>query len=197
MSSEMKLEFRPLDGRFVRLEPFAPELKTEVRAAIDCDPQTWAIMPVNPTGEGFEGYWTDACGAPLEQRMVYAIRWRSSSKVVGMSTIYTRLFRHRGVEIGTTFLHPDTRGGLANPESKLLMLSHAFESGAIRLQFSVDTRNQCSQAAVAKLGAVREGVLRRDQRTWTGYVRDTVIFSILDHEWPKVRERLERRIEGP
>ena len=59
--------------------------------------------------------------------------------------------------------------------------------GAVRVQFRVDTRNQRSQAAVSKLGAVREGVLRRDRLTWTGYIRDTVYFSILNSEWPAVR----------
>jgi RimJ/RimL family protein N-acetyltransferase len=71
------------------------------------------------------------------------------------------------------------------------MLKHAFDSGALRVQFRVDTRNVRSQAAVARLGAVREGVLRRDRLTWTGYVRDTVYFSILNDEWTEVRERLE------
>jgi RimJ/RimL family protein N-acetyltransferase len=74
------------------------------------------------------------------------------------------------------------------------MLDHAFNAGAIRVQFRVDSRNKRSQAAVAKLGAVREGVLRRDMITWTGYVRDTVVFSILDHEWPAVKDRLQRRL---
>jgi RimJ/RimL family protein N-acetyltransferase len=74
------------------------------------------------------------------------------------------------------------------------MLGHAFDSGAVRVQFKVDMRNERSQAAVAKLGAVREGVLRREARTWTGHVRDTVVFSILDSEWPAVRLRLEQRL---
>jgi hypothetical protein len=87
----MKLEFRPLQGRFVRLEPFAPELKQELRTALDCDPETWEIMPVNPTGEGFENYWAGACGAPLDRRMAYVIRQRSDGRVVGMSIYYTRL----------------------------------------------------------------------------------------------------------
>ena len=76
----------------------------------------------------------------------------------------------------------------------MVMLEHAFASGALRVQFRVDTRNKRSQAAVAKLGAVREGVLRRDRLTWTGYVRDTVVFSILDHEWPAAKQQLERRL---
>jgi len=74
------------------------------------------------------------------------------------------------------------------------MLSLAFASGAARVQFRVDTRNARSQAAVLKWGAVKEGILRRDRLTWTGYIRDTVYFSILDNEWPTVKERLERRL---
>jgi RimJ/RimL family protein N-acetyltransferase len=123
--------------------------------------------------------------------MCYAIRRSSDSQVVGMSSYYTALASQGGVEIGTSFLRPDVRGGVINSESKLLMLNHAFTSGALRVQFRVDTRNLRSQAAVSKLGAVREGVLRRDRLTWTGYVRDTVYFSIVNDEWPAIKERLE------
>jgi hypothetical protein len=70
----MELEFCDLEGQFIRLEPFRPEIKEEVRAAVDCDPETWAIMPINPMGAGFEGYWAVACGAPADERMSYAIR---------------------------------------------------------------------------------------------------------------------------
>lgn len=191
----MKLEHTPLAGRFLRLQPFAPDLMAAVRAAVDCDPETWAIMPVNPMGEGFDAYWAAACGAPPGERMAYAIRRCSDDCVIGMSTYYTGLLSQGGVEIGTSFLHPDVRGGPANPEAKLLMLDHAFDSGAVRVQFRVDTRNRRSQAAVAKLGAVREGVLRRDRLTWTGYIRDTVVFSILDHEWPQVKAQLQARVD--
>jgi N-acetyltransferase len=192
----VKLEYVPLTGKFLRLQPFAPELKAEVRAAVDCDPETWAIMPVNPMGDGFDAYWSAACGAPPGQRMAYAIRRRSDDRVIGMSTYYTELLSQRGVSIGTSFLHPSVRGGPANPEAKLLMLDHAFGCGAVRVQFKVDTRNQRSQAAVAKLGAVREGVLRRDRLTWTGYIRDTVVFSILDHEWPQLKAQLQQRVDN-
>jgi N-acetyltransferase len=190
----VELDFRALEGRFVRLEPFIPQLKEEVRAALDSDAEAWAIMPINPTGDGFDEYWSVACGAAVDERMAYAIRRRSDGRVIGMSSFYTALASQGGVEIGTTFLHPDERGGVANSESKLLMLQHAFDGGALRVQFRVDTRNVRSQAAVAKLGAVREGILRRDRLTWTGYVRDTVYFSILNDEWPAVKERLEARL---
>jgi RimJ/RimL family protein N-acetyltransferase len=186
----VELEFCALEGRFIRLEPFSAELKEEVRAAIDCDPEAWSIMPINPTGAAFEAYWVGACGAPRDERMPFAIRRLSDSQVVGMSSYYTGLAAQGGVEIGSTFLHPDVRGGVVNSESKMLMLKHAFDSGAVRVQFRVDVRNTRSQAAVAKLGAIREGILRRDRLTWTGHIRDTVYFSILDGEWPGVHDQL-------
>jgi RimJ/RimL family protein N-acetyltransferase len=189
----MELAYRRLDGRFVCLEPFVPALKDEVRSAIDCDPETWAIMPHTGMGDGFESYWSHVC--TMNDYMPYAIRRRSDGRVVGMSGFLTAQMSDGGVQIGGTFLHPDVRAGVVNPESKLLMLGHAFASGAVRVQFMVDTRNHRSQAAIAKLGAVREGVLRRDRRTWTGYIRDSVVFSILDNEWPAMKAGLERRLE--
>lgn len=190
----MEIIAQPLNGRFARLEPFEDRSKEEVRVAIDCDPETWVIMALNPTGDRFDEYWSLACGAPACDRIAYAVRRRSDGRVVGMSSLYASLASQGGMEIGTTFLHPDVRGGPINTEAKLLMLDHAFSSGAVRVQFRVDTRNQRSAAAVAKLGAVREGVLRRDRITWTGYLRDTIYFSILDREWPDVKFRLQLRL---
>jgi RimJ/RimL family protein N-acetyltransferase len=190
----MKLEPKSLVGRFVQLEPFVPELKSEVRAAVDCDADTWVIMATNANGDSFESYWSAACGAPTSHSVPYAIRRHSDERVVGMSTFYTIRASQGEVEIGTTFLHPEARAGYVNPESKLLMLDHAFASGAVRVQFNIDIRNQRSQAAVAKLGAVREGVLRQNRVTWTGHIRDTVVFSILDHEWPSLKQGLEKRL---
>ena len=190
----MELPFGTLNGRYVRLEPFSPGNKEEVRTAVDCDPEAWAIMPMNAMGERFEEYWNAAAGAPPQERLAYAIRRTSDGKVIGVSSYYTALASQHAVEIGSSFLHPSARGGPFNPAVKLLMLEHAFGNGAVRVQFRVDTRNVRSQAAVAKLGAVKEGVLRRDRLTWTGYIRDTVYFSILDREWPEVKTRLEARL---
>jgi RimJ/RimL family protein N-acetyltransferase len=192
--SGMEIGFRALEGRFVRMEPLRPEHKEEIRAAIDCDDASWSVMLVNPVGAGFEPYWLAICAAPLTERMPYAIRRLSDGRVVGTSAYIMASAKHNGVEIGATFLSPDVRTSSVNPESKILILGHAFDSGAARVQFKVDRRNERSQAAVAKLGAVKEGVLRRDTRTWTGHLRDTVVFSILDSEWPAVRPRLEQRL---
>jgi RimJ/RimL family protein N-acetyltransferase len=81
-----------------------------------------------------------------------------------------------------------------NPAAKRLMLGHAFESGCRRLVFRVDAINARSRAAVLKLGAVQDGILRQDRVTWTGRIRDTVIFSVLADEWPDVRDRLDERL---
>ena len=190
----MDIPFLPVEGRLVRIEPLRPEHKEDVRAAIDCDPAAWSILLVNPMGAGFEEYWSANCGAQTTERLPYVIRRLSDGQLVGVSTYFTARAKHGGVEIGATFLRPDVRASFVNPETKLLMLGHAFKSGAVRVQFTVDVRNERSQAAVAKLGATREGVLRRDTRTWTGHIRDTVVFSILDSEWPAVRLRLEERL---
>jgi RimJ/RimL family protein N-acetyltransferase len=76
------------------------------------------------------------------------------------------------------------------------MLQHAFAHGARRVELLTDLRNVRSQAAITKLGAVREGVLRRDRITWTGHVRDSVIFAITDLDWPGVQQRLQARLQG-
>ena len=86
------------------------------------------------------------------------------------------------------------RGGAINPAAKRLMLGHAFEAGARRVQFKIDALNARSRAAVLKLGATQEGVLRQDRVTWTGRLRDTVVFSVLADEWPAARERLDARL---
>jgi len=190
----MKLVHSPLEGRFVRLEPFCEPLKEEVRAAVDCDAETWAIMPVTAMGEAFEAWWAGSLHARATDSLPYTIRRLADGRVVGVSSYLMGFAAQDGVEIGSTFLHPEARGGAVNPEAKLLLMEHAFASGAVRVQLKVDSRNKRSQAAVTKLGAVREGVLRQDRRTWTGYMRDTVYFSVLAAEWPAVRDGLERRL---
>ena len=128
------------------------------------------------------------------ERMAYAVVRRDDGAVVG-STSYLNIRRlHRGLEVGATFLRPEARSTPINPESKRLLLGHAFDAGAIRVEFMIDVRNARSQAAVEKLGAFREGVLRQNKITWTGHVRDTEVFSIIDGDWPAVRQRLDYRL---
>ena len=193
----MDLKPLPLDGRFVRLLPIAPRLKERVRAAVDCDPEAWTVLSSSSQGEAFDGSWEANLGQHDRGEIItYAIERLSDGRVVGRSSFLNIRPADGGVEIGATFLHPDVRGGAVNPEAKLLMLAHAFASGAIRVELVTDGRNLRSQRAIAKLGAAREGVLRHHKITWTGVRRDTVMFSILEAEWPAVRTGLERRLSG-
>ena len=132
-----------------------------------------------------------------------AVRWVSTSKfplhdidgrIVGTTSYLNIRREHRGCEIGSTFYEPQARGGPVNPECKRLMLANAFDQGALRVDIVTDARNLRSQAAIAKLGAVREAVLRRHKITWTGHIRDTVVFAVTDLDWPQVRDRLDRRL---
>ncbi|GGL85512.1 N-acetyltransferase [Deinococcus aerolatus] len=98
---------------------------------------------------------------------------------------------HAGLEIGWTWLHPRYMGSGINRRMKLLLLAHAFETlGMQRVQLKTDNLNTRSQRAIEKLGAVREGVLRRHQRRQDGTLRDTVMYSVTADEWPEVRARL-------
>ena len=187
--------FIPLQGRFVRLEPFMPALKAEVGAMLDCDVDHWAIMSSSGQGEHFEAWWAAGMAEQARgERMSYAVRRLSDGRVVGTTAYLTLRPAHRGLEVGTTFLHPEARGGPVNPESKRLLLDHAFAAGIVRVEFMVDVRNARSQAAVSKLGARPEGVLRRHKITWTGHIRDTAVFSIIDEDWPAVRAALDARL---
>jgi RimJ/RimL family protein N-acetyltransferase len=195
MVRAMEIEIRPLEGRYVRLEPIVHEHRDELRAALDVDPEAWELVAINGAADGFDDWWDIVLTAKRRgERITYAIRELETDRVVGTSSFRNLRYAHRGVEIGSTFLHPDVRSGPVNPESKLLMLSHAFGAGAIRVEFLVDERNSRSQAAVLKLGATQEGVLRKHMITWTGHIRDTAIFSIVDYDWPAVKQRLEFRL---
>ena len=185
----MRLEPIVLEGRHVRLEPYAPDLREAVRAALDCDPDAWSLFSYSGLGEHFDGWWTDALAEmAVGTRLPFAVRRLSDGAVVGTTSYLNIRKEHLGCEIGATFYRPDARGGPVNPECKRLLLANAFGAGAIRVELVTDGRNLRSQAAIAKLGAVREGVFRKHKITWTGFERDSVVFSILADEWPAVRD---------
>lgn len=193
----LALDAVPLAGKWVRLELFTKKLRDEVKAALQQDSKAWAIMATSAYGDRFDAWWEAALKAKSKgERIPYAIRRLSDGVLVGTTSYLNLRPEHRGVEIGSTFVAPDARRSAVNSEAKLMMLRHAFESGAVRVEFRVDTRNTVSQTAVERMGAKREGVLRRDKVTWTGFTRDTAVFSILDREWPAAKSRLEGRLRA-
>jgi RimJ/RimL family protein N-acetyltransferase len=128
------------------------------------------------------------------QSIVFAQVWNATGRAIGSTRLLDVRPADRQVEIGATFLARDYWRTPANTESKLLFLSHCFERlGCVRVALKTDGRNVRSQEAIARLGAVREGVLRKHMNV-RGYQRDTVYFSILEEEWPEVKRRLQARL---
>jgi RimJ/RimL family protein N-acetyltransferase len=189
----MNLEPAVLESRFVRLEPMAERHREDLRAACEADPATWTdLYPYSMLGERFDEIWAQQFAEPGPACISFAVV--VDGRCQGMSSYLAIDPANAALEIGGTYYAPQVRGGPVNPSAKRLLLAHAFEAGARRVQFKVDAINARSRAAVLKLGAVQEGILRQDRVTWTGRVRDTVHFSILANEWPAVRERLDARL---
>jgi len=186
-----------LQGRHIRLEPYTEALREPVRAALDCDAPAWDLFAMSGQGAHFAEWWRRLnAGMAAGTWLAFAIRDLRSGEVVGTSSFLHIRPDKQTVEIGATFLHPSVRAGVVNPEAKLLMLAHAFASGARRVELLTDLRNVRSQAAIAKLGAVREGVLRRERVIWTGHIRDTVLFAVTDLNWPQVEAGLQARLQA-
>ena len=191
----MRIGAEPLEDRFVRLEPFEDGLKAEVQAALDCDAAAWNIMVAPAYGAHFEGWWDSALAAmQAGTRIAYAVRRLSDGAVVGTTSLYEINPAYRRCEIGSTFYRPEARGGAINPACKRLLLGHAFDAGAVRVEIITDAVKVQSQAAILKLGAKAEGVLRKHKITWTGRARNTAMFAVIDDDWPSVRDGLDRRL---
>jgi RimJ/RimL family protein N-acetyltransferase len=163
----------------LRLEPLEERHRAPLKAACAEDRDIWAIYPVSFGADRFDAQFDIILAAP--GRINFAVI--DAGRLVGMSAYLGLDSDNASVEIGSTYLRPDVRGTGLNRRLKDLMIGHAFASGIDRIIFRVDDRNARSKAAVLKLGAVQEGLLRKDRVTWTGHVRDTAIFSILAGEW--------------
>ena len=163
----------------VRLEPLAEEHRAALKAACAEDLEIWPIYATSFDPEHFD----DSFDLIMSLKKWRRFALFSGDRLVGISC-YIGIDDQRGaLEIGNTYYVPDMRGTGFNRIVKDLMIRRAVDCGFRRIEFKVDSRNARSQAAMAKLGAVREGVIRADRITWTGHVRDTVLFSILAEEW--------------
>jgi RimJ/RimL family protein N-acetyltransferase len=170
----------PIADGEIRLEPLAETHRQAIKAACAEDLDIWPIYSVSYDPDHFEESFDKLLARPTVRGFALFL----SERLVGMSC-FLGIDADRGVvEIGNTYYVPEIRGTGFNRRVKDLMLRRAFDCGFRRVEFRVDARNARSQAAMAKLGAVREGVLRADRITWNGHVRDTVLFSILAEEWP-------------
>lgn len=191
----MKLNHDVLENRFVRLEPLDEAHREDLRAACAADPALFHdLYPYSLLGEAFDARWNGPFAADRESGAWLHYAVMVDGRCMGMTCFILPDAVNASVEVGGTYYHPDVRGGATNPAAKRLLMAHAFEAGARRLVYRVDAINLRSRAAVLKLGAVQEGILRSDRVTWTGRLRDTVVFSVLEGEWPGVRDRLDARL---
>jgi N-acetyltransferase len=183
-----------LEGSRVRLEPIcADHARLFWEAARDSVDDIFRWIPYSvKTPEDFGKLVAKA----LEEQergesVVFATVEHGSGRVIG-STRFMNIDRtNRRVEIGSTWIVPEWQRTAVNTEAKYLMLRHAFETwGCVRVELKTDALNEKSRNAILRLGAKEEGTLRKHVVTWTGRIRDSVYFSILDTEWPAVKARL-------
>jgi len=169
-----------MTGQGCRAEPFTEAHREPLKAACAEDGDIWRIYANNFGPDGFDASIDLYVGSQRNRTFVLF----DDDELAGMSS-FLGIDEGRGVlEIGGTYYRPHLRGTGFNRRVKTMMLERAFAAGFRRVEFRVDQRNARSQAAMKKLGAVREGVMRADRITWTGHVRDTVLFAILKNEWP-------------
>ncbi len=169
----------PMREGDVRLDPLAESHREALGEACALDQDIWRLYAVSFDPEHFDRSFSLLLARPNWQP--FAIF--NGERIAGMSA-YLGIEPERGVlEIGNTYYVPDLRGTGFNSRIKDLMIGRAIACGYRRIEFRVDARNTRSQAAMSKIGGVREGLLRQDRITWTGHVRDTVLFSILADEW--------------
>ena len=187
-----------LSDAHVRLEPIEARHLPGLQA-IAGDPQIWTWMPMDGGQPGaMDVLVRQAVGAREAAReLPFVVHLAETGQIVGSTRYLNIQPNDLGLEIGWTWYARAVWAGAVNPACKRLLLNHAFETlGAVRVGLRCDARNTRSAAAITKLGAVREGVLRRHKRVQHGFIRDTVQFSILADEWPAVRDQLDARLDA-
>ena len=187
-----------LEGIHVRLEPLDARHRADLEAAAAQDPETFRYMGTNIAAHGWDAWLREALDGVAEGRYVaWATVDRESGRAVGSTRFGDISPRDGRVEIGWTWIAPSHQRTAVNTEAKLLQLSYAFdELEATRVALKTDGRNLRSQAAIERLGAVREGVLRRHMVRPDGTTRDTVVFAVTIDDWPQVRAGLLARVGG-
>ena len=185
-----------LEGRHISLEPLAERHARDIFEAMQdedvCRYLSWP--PPKALDETLALIRQAEDLTARRESVVFAQIWKATGRAIGSTRLLDVRPNDRQVEIGATFLAREYWRTPANTESKFLFLRYCFETlGCIRVALKTDGRNIRSQEAITRLGAVREGTLRKHMNV-RGYQRDTVYFSILDTEWPAVKTRLEARL---
>lgn len=194
------LDVRPviLEGAHVRLEPMEV---SHLEALMDAGgpEEIWRYLPVRPQTRDDFGRWIAAALAGREAgtELPFVTVERASGEVVGSTRFLAIAPRDRRLEIGWTWLHPRAQRTAINTEAKYLQLRHCFEElGCLRVELKTDARNEKSRNAMLRIGAAYEGTFRKYSLTQHDFQRDTAWFSIIDDDWPDVKQRLESMLYG-
>jgi RimJ/RimL family protein N-acetyltransferase len=190
------LEPVALEGDFVRLEPMTLEHHSGL-CEIGLDPEIWRFTTVMVrTAEEMRSYMESALGLQREgATLPFVTIERSSGRIVGSTRFGNYDPANRRIEIGWTWIARPWQRTAINTEAKYLMLLHAFEKlRCVRVELKTDVLNSPSRKAMLRIGAKEEGILRKHTLMWTGRYRDSIYYSILDEEWPDVKQQLERML---
>jgi RimJ/RimL family protein N-acetyltransferase len=193
----MNINATKLQGNHVVLEPLQPTHENELYVAAQ-DQAIWTYTGSKAYGPQFK-HWFDSAYVKMSknQHIPFAVRRLKDNKIVGSTRYYDIESEHKRLTIGYTWYIPETWGTVINPECKYLLLKNAFELLQMnRVEFCTDVRNVRARAAIRKIGATEEGVLRNHMITTDGVLRNTVVFSIINSEWPTVKSALEQRIQN-
>lgn len=193
----IKIKPITLLGRLIRLEPMS-EAHIPDLASVGLDPDIWRLMLYGEiqTEQDLRGWVLDILKRQSRGTdLPFVVIHHGLQRAIGATRYLNIEPAHNSLEIGGTWYGKEFQGTAVNPEAKYLLLKHAFETlGVQRVQFKTDARNLRSQRAIERLGAVKEGVLRKHMILPDGAVRDSVFYSILDEEWPQIKANLEARI---
>ena len=187
-----------LSGRHAALEPLAYAHQDGLAEAVR-DGELWNLWyTAIPSPEGMRAEIERRLGLQKAGSMLpFAVRSLANGNIVGMTTYMNIDAKNRRVEIGCTWYAKSAQRTPLNTECKLLLLRHAFEAlDCIAVEFRTGFFNFASRRAIERLGAKQDGILRSHQRYAEGSLRDTVVFSIVAHEWPAVKRHLEFKLAG-
>ncbi len=192
------MQVRPiiLEGQVVRLEPLSGGHEPALWEMAQ-EHEIWTYMSILVEQRADFAQWMDAAlgAAARGEHIPFAIVDRSTGRAIGSTRYFAIMPADCNLEIGHTWLGKPYWRTAVNTECKYLLLRHAFETlGCVRVQLKTDALNARSRAAIARLGAVEEGILRKHIWVQNRRFRDTAMFSIVDDEWPSVRQRLEQRL---
>ena len=193
----MSFHFPTLNGPTIRIRPLQGEDAEKLAGLTSLETFKYYVtsVPTSQDPEGWQPFVDYILNTPTIHGQV--IEDLQTDQILGMSNYLDIREIDRQVEVGMTWYIESKRGTKLNPEAKLLLLTHAFETlGCVKVTLKADDRNEHSKAAILKLGAKPEGVFKKHRLTPWGEFRDTAWFAIMAEDWPEIKDRLESRSQS-